>query len=109
MANHISFTYWCGGEHDNELNLLDDGTVVFQPIDEQEARGTPHGNWYFNVLEQLIVSFDHRARPDFVKRHVFTKLNKLTNAYKLSERDGGEVPGYYHKHRALLLLNGGRN
>ena len=106
---HISFTYWCGGEHDNELNLLENGTVVFQPIGDQEARGAPHGNWYFDDQEELIVSFDSRARQDHVKCHVFKKLNKLTNVYTLSTRDGHKIPNDYHKHRALLILNGERN
>ena len=106
MANHISFTYWCGGEHDNELNLLDDGKVVFQKIDDQENRGTPHGNWYFGLQEELVVSFDHRARGDYIKRHVFKKLNNMTNCYTLYERDGEAVPGVHHKYRCLLILNG---
>ena len=101
----ISFTYWCGGEADNELILLANGTVVFQPIDDQQARGTPHGNWFFDENDAINVAFDYRARPGKVKTHVFKKLNKLVNAYTLSTRDGYDIPNPYHKHRALLIHN----
>ena len=110
----ISFTYWCGGVANNELILLADGTVVFQPIDENDsrvdpsraqARGAPHGNWLFDENDAIIVDFDHLARPDKVNTHVFKKLNKLVNAYTLSTRDGYDIPNPYHKHRALLIHN----
>jgi hypothetical protein len=101
---HISFTYWCGGVHDHELNLMSDGTVVYQPMLEQG--GVPHGEWSYDDDKKLIVQFDHHGRSDHLKVHVFEKINDMTNAFKLMTRDGYNIPNpQYHKHRCLLLLN----
>ena len=94
-----------GGECDIELRLLENGTVVFQPIDDQQARGAPHGNWFYDENGAIIVAFDCLARPDQIKTHVFKKLNNLTNAYTLSNRDGYDIPNPHHKYRALLIHN----
>ena len=108
VAYGISFTYWSGGQHHNELNLLQNGLVVFQSIDDRGGmvpRGTPHGSWYLDVEEQIVVHFDHYAGGAYIKKHVFTKINDMTNAYQLATRDDETIPNKYHPQRAVLLQN----
>ena len=110
MAVHISFTYWVGGEHHMELNLLTNGQVVFQSHEDhdvwtQEPRGRPHGNWSLGENAEIVVAFDYQARPECIKLHVFERLNLMVNVYKLIKRDGQDIPNCLHKHRALLILN----
>ena len=108
VACEISFTYWSGGQHHNELNLLQNGLVVFQSIDDSGGmvpRGTPHGSWHLNVEDQIVVHFDHGARDAYIKKHVFTKINDMTNAYQLATRDDETIPSKYHPQRAVIIKN----
>ena len=108
VAYEISFTYWSGGQHHNELNLLQNGLVVFQSIDDRGGmvpRGTPHGLWYFDAGQQIIVHWDHQGRKSHIKKHVYRKLNQMANAYQLTHRGEEEIPNRYRLHRALLIQN----
>ena len=91
-----------------ELNLLQSGLVVFRSIDDrggQVPRGILHGRWFLDVEERIVDHFDHEARDAYIKKHVFTKLNDMTNAYRLAVRDHERIPNKYHPQRAVLIQN----
>jgi hypothetical protein len=52
----------------------------------------PHGSWFLEG-QKLIVNFDHKAREEFVHRHVYVEMNPGSDIWHLA--------GNFHANNAV--------